>query len=119
MRVAREWPAIEAKTQNSADLSVNGALTLLADTTKAEKETAKNNNVTKNNVPTINTVIVEPAHHREHHDDVDRERGVQIQVFACLLDAWDEATLETRKKFLTTPYVHDGIMDVATGRAAA
>ena len=42
-----------------------------------------------------------------------------FEVLAVLLDTWDAATSETRKKFLTTAHVHDQIMVIATGKVAA
>lgn len=58
------------------------------------------------------------AGHGDGEDHADGDDGVQVQVLAVLLDTWDAATHKTRKKFLTTAYVHDEIMRIAKRKAA-
>ncbi len=132
MSVAREWPAIEAKAQTSADLSVNRALALLTDTTSTRKKT-----VTKNNVTTMYPAATgEHIHHQDHvHErDDDGEQDAEesepdirpaggfssINVtkplrqppltfsintpttIEHLVTAWDGASIETRKRLFRT-----------------
>ncbi len=95
MRIASNWPAIEAKSAAVADLTVRGALAA----------------VKKNNTPPAGPAS-EPIHRPVEHDVDDVQRAVQIQLLACLLDAWDEASDDTRLKFFQTLHGRGEFMPV-------
>lgn len=100
MAVAENWEVIAAKTDTVSDLTLRGALQAIPKRPRP--------------APHADDLVAAQA---QLHREEDVARAVQIQLLACLLDAWDEADAETRARFLETPHVHDGWMEYV--RAAA
>jgi hypothetical protein len=66
----------------------------------------------------VDHVAVMPIADIKIPDTVDESEGVQVQVLAALLDAWDAATPTTRINFLTKARIHDKSMNMITNRIA-
>jgi hypothetical protein len=96
MRIASNWPAIEAaKTATVADLTVRGALSAVRTSTVPAKRSR---------------AVARPM--RDKNAKRMLQELDQIQVLACLLDAWDEADADTRLKFFQTLHGRNEFMPV-------
>jgi hypothetical protein len=97
MMVARHWTTLQAKSATVADLTLRQALTEIAD-----KRPARITTISKRDYA---TATQEVAHQVDHGGGVDGahqvpEADIQLQIYACLRDAWDEADAGTRRMFL-------------------
>jgi hypothetical protein len=101
MRIASNWPAIEAKSATVAEMTVRGALAAVKNTTRPA------------------AAVTEPVHEPVEHGVHDVQRAVQIQLLACMLDAWDEATDDCRLEFLRTIHGRGELMPVVNRSAKA